>query len=84
VRIFIGGTALLSGTIPFGLTATSRVAQSYLSGLTALQDSTFGNLAVTFVDDGVTYGRRGVLQGVADGTTDSRLALTRTSPYSTT
>ena len=84
VRIFIGGTALLSGTIPLELTTTSRVAQSYISGLATLQDSTFGNLAVTFVDDGVTYGRRGVLAGVADATTDSTLALSRTSPYSTT
>lgn len=84
VRIFIGGTALLSGSIPLGLIATSRVAQSYILGIAALEDETLGNLAVTFVDDGVTYGRRGVLAGVADGTTDSSLAITRTSPYSTT
>lgn len=73
VRIFIGGTAQLSGVSTFDLEPTSRVAQSYLSGTASLTGPSLGNIATTRL-----------IEGAAEGTLTPTLALTRTSPYSTT
>lgn len=73
IRIFVGGTADLSGTAALELAPVARVAQSYLSGSAALTDQSFGNIRETWE-----------IAGTAEGRLDPTLGLTRTSPYSTT
>lgn len=73
IRISVGGTANLAGAAALELTPTARVAQSYLSGSAELADQSFGNIKE--VQE---------IAGTAEGSLEPTLALTRTSPYSTT
>lgn len=72
VEISVGGTVLLSGTLPLEMDSSGRIAQSYLSGTATLAGESFGILV-----------QKQLLTGTVAGRLDPVLTLSVTSPFST-